>query len=84
MKIKDVKYNQNKIGYLFIFKSFQENIDNISQDLINNFQENKNTNLSEISLISLENEKMKLNNKQEMINLIKIIIFKIKIHFLKI
>ena len=39
---------------------------NESKDLISNFQEYKNINLSEISLISFEDEKQKLNNNKNM------------------
>ena len=74
MKIEDVKYNERKIGYIFIFKPFihnkengkKENISNESKDLISNFPEYKNINLSEISLISFEDEKQKPNNNESM------------------
>ena len=75
MKVNDIKYNEHKLGYIFIFKPFikkskegkEENIINESKDIIKNFQENANTNLSEISLISFDEEKINSNKKQNIL-----------------
>lgn len=75
MKVNDIKYNEHKLGYIFIFKPFikkskegkEENIINESKDIIKNFQENANTNLSEISLISFGEEKINSNKKQNIL-----------------
>ena len=70
MLVKEAKFNDHKVGYIFIFKSFiniegenNKNENDGIKDLISS-QEMNNMNISDISLISFGDDKKKLNNLQ--------------------
>ena len=71
MLVKEAKYHENKVGYIFIFRPYikeTEGYKNLNsnawlKDLASK-QENKNMDISDISLISFGEEKNKLNNQQ--------------------
>ena len=71
MIVKEAKYHENKVGYIFIFKPYiqkAEDDKNMNSNAwlkdLANTPENKNMDISDLSLISFGEEKNKLNNKQ--------------------
>ena len=80
MQIKEAKFNEHRIGYIFIFKPYMQkekgdnksNMNRPSKDLISSFQENKNINVSEISLLSFGDDRKKNNENQSANGLLNI------------
>ena len=68
--VKEAKFNERNLGYIFIFKPFinkEKNNNNNTNDGIRDLissQEMKNMNISDISLISFGEDKKKLNTPQ--------------------
>ena len=74
MLVKEVKFNEHKVGYIFIFRPYinsegEKNIKSINANEgikeLASSQEFKNMNVSDISLISFGEDKNKINNAQK-------------------
>ena len=71
LKVEEAKFHENKVGYIFILRPYNQkselgNNNSISKDLINTSQ-NKNINISDISIVSFGEEKKKFNYTQTII-----------------
>ena len=71
MIVKETKFNDHKIGYIFMFKLYinkeEEKNKNINDGMNNlaSSQDIKNMNISEISLMSFGEDKKKYNNNPQ-------------------
>jgi len=72
MQVKEAKFYEFRIGYIFIFRPYIQkgnleknaNINDPKKDIRNSLQEHKNINISEISLMSFGEERKKYNDNQ--------------------
>ena len=70
LKVEEAKLHEFKVGYIFILRPYKQKNDiennNNSKDVIN-MQENKNINVSDVSIVSFGEDKKKFNCTQTII-----------------